>query len=178
MKERYLSKTPFLTFVYISKCNINLPGYFGNSKKMFLWTGLLGSLVEVNYTEPMLLTTTDSFCWRNAQVCKKERCSDFWSHISWSLPKSGSGSRTPSHNRDNSGDTSSWELTAKSWTRGLSRGRRGRTRYSAKSIQADHLQDINSQNLLGPTCGKYHGTHWVFFSASFIRHSSLQLSTV
>ena len=40
MKERYLSKTPFLTFVYISKCNINLPGYFGNSKKRFLWTGL------------------------------------------------------------------------------------------------------------------------------------------
>ena len=42
MKERYLSKTPFLTFVYISKCNINLPGYFGNSKKRFLWTGLVG----------------------------------------------------------------------------------------------------------------------------------------
>ena len=39
MKEWYLSKTPFLTFVYISKCNINLPGYFGNSKKRFLWTG-------------------------------------------------------------------------------------------------------------------------------------------
>ena len=41
MKEQYLSKTPFLTFVYISKCNINLPGYFGNSKKKFLWTGLV-----------------------------------------------------------------------------------------------------------------------------------------
>ena len=41
MKERYLNKTPFLTFVYISKCNINLPGYFGNSKKRFLWTGLV-----------------------------------------------------------------------------------------------------------------------------------------
>ena len=41
MKERFLSKTPFLTFVYISKCNINLPGYFGNSKKRFLWTGLM-----------------------------------------------------------------------------------------------------------------------------------------
>ena len=41
MKERYLSKTPFLTFVYISKCNINLPSYFGNSKKRFLWTGLV-----------------------------------------------------------------------------------------------------------------------------------------
>ena len=41
MKERYLSKTPFLTFVYISKCNKNLPGYFGNSQKRFLWTGLV-----------------------------------------------------------------------------------------------------------------------------------------
>ena len=36
MKERYLSKTPFLTFVYLSKCNTKLPGIFGNSKKMFL----------------------------------------------------------------------------------------------------------------------------------------------
>ena len=45
MKERYLSKTPFLTFVYISKCNINLPCYFGNSKKRFLWTGLVNSLL-------------------------------------------------------------------------------------------------------------------------------------
>ena len=45
MKERYLSKTPFLTFVYISKCNINLPGYFGNSKKRFLWTGLVISMM-------------------------------------------------------------------------------------------------------------------------------------
>ena len=86
MKERYLSKTPFLTFVYISKCNINLPCYlsvskicsrchvwafklkhdyivpffsytvldiadnttmpcyFGNSKKRFLWTGLILTL--------------------------------------------------------------------------------------------------------------------------------------
>ena len=33
MKERYLSKTPFLTFVYLSKCNIKLPCFFGNSKK-------------------------------------------------------------------------------------------------------------------------------------------------
>ena len=41
MKEQHLSKTPFLTFVYISKCNINLLGYFGNSKKRFLWTGLV-----------------------------------------------------------------------------------------------------------------------------------------
>ena len=35
MKERYLSKTHFLTFVYLSKCIINLPCYFGNSKKRF-----------------------------------------------------------------------------------------------------------------------------------------------
>ena len=33
MKERYLSKTPNLTFVYLSKCNIKLPCIFGNSKK-------------------------------------------------------------------------------------------------------------------------------------------------
>ena len=33
MKEQYLSKTPFLTFVHVSKCYINLPCYFGNSKK-------------------------------------------------------------------------------------------------------------------------------------------------
>ena len=44
MKERYLSKTPFLTFVYISKCNINMTCYFGNSKKRFLWTGLILTL--------------------------------------------------------------------------------------------------------------------------------------
>ena len=41
MKERYLSKTPNVTFVYLSKCNIKLPGFFGNSKKRFLWTGLV-----------------------------------------------------------------------------------------------------------------------------------------
>ena len=41
MKEQYLSKTPCLTFVYLSKCNIKLPGYFGNSKKRFLWTSLM-----------------------------------------------------------------------------------------------------------------------------------------
>ena len=35
MKERFLSKTPFLTFVSLSMCNTILPGIFGNSKKMF-----------------------------------------------------------------------------------------------------------------------------------------------
>ena len=44
MKERYLSETPFLLFVYLSKCNIKLSGYFGNSKKRFLWTGLVRML--------------------------------------------------------------------------------------------------------------------------------------
>ena len=33
MKEWYLSKNPFLTFVYLSKCNTKLPRIFGNSKK-------------------------------------------------------------------------------------------------------------------------------------------------
>ena len=40
-KERYLSKTPFLTFVYLSKCGIKLPG-IGNAKKVFfLLAGLM-----------------------------------------------------------------------------------------------------------------------------------------
>ena len=29
MKEQYLSKTPFLTFVYLSKCNVRLSCFFG-----------------------------------------------------------------------------------------------------------------------------------------------------
>ena len=40
MKEQHLSKTPFLTFAYLSKCNTRLPCIFGNSKKIFLCTGL------------------------------------------------------------------------------------------------------------------------------------------
>ena len=44
--ERYLSKTPNVTFVYLSKCNMKLPGVFGNSKKRFLWTGLV--IIHVN----------------------------------------------------------------------------------------------------------------------------------
>ena len=39
MKEPFLSKTPFLKFVYLSTCKTNLPGIFGNSEKKFLWTG-------------------------------------------------------------------------------------------------------------------------------------------
>ena len=58
MKERYLSKTPFLTFVYLSKCNIKLPGYFGNSKKRFLWTGLLYTFSSiVNYMHATILVS-------------------------------------------------------------------------------------------------------------------------
>ena len=41
MKEQYLSKTPFLRFVYLSKCKINLPCIVGNSQIRFLWTGLV-----------------------------------------------------------------------------------------------------------------------------------------
>ena len=47
MKEQYLSKTPNVTFVYLSKCNIKLPGFFGNSKKRFLWTGLLDTHFKI-----------------------------------------------------------------------------------------------------------------------------------
>ena len=35
-KESYLSKTPFLSFVYLSKFIINLPGIFGITKGRFL----------------------------------------------------------------------------------------------------------------------------------------------
>ena len=49
--ERYLSKTPFLTFVYLSKYNTNLPDIFGNSKKCFLCTGL----VNRDSSKPLLL---------------------------------------------------------------------------------------------------------------------------
>ena len=45
MKERYLSKTPNITFVYLSKCNIKLPVFFGNPKIRFLWTGLQACLL-------------------------------------------------------------------------------------------------------------------------------------
>ena len=57
MKERYLSKTPFLTFVYISKCNINLPGYFGNSKKRFLWTGLMHTVSCIGFRQALTFQT-------------------------------------------------------------------------------------------------------------------------
>ena len=38
MKERYLSKTPFLTFVYLSNCNIKLTGNLGKSQKSDLFS--------------------------------------------------------------------------------------------------------------------------------------------
>ena len=47
MKERYLSKTTNVTFVYLSKCNVKLPGIFGNPKKRFLWTGLLYTVYHI-----------------------------------------------------------------------------------------------------------------------------------
>ena len=38
-----MSKTPNVTFVYLSKCNIKLPGIFGNSKnKPVKWSGWSG----------------------------------------------------------------------------------------------------------------------------------------
>ena len=40
MKERYLSNTPFLTFVYLSTCNTKLPDISGYSR-IRLWTGLV-----------------------------------------------------------------------------------------------------------------------------------------
>ena len=48
MKERYLSETPNVTFLYLSKCNIKLPCFFGNSKKRFLWSGILYTNPEFN----------------------------------------------------------------------------------------------------------------------------------
>ena len=39
MKEQYLSKTPFLRFVYLSKCKINLPCIVGNSQISFFMNG-------------------------------------------------------------------------------------------------------------------------------------------
>ena len=35
-KERYLGKTPFLTFVHLLKCNITLAGTFGHSNKVWI----------------------------------------------------------------------------------------------------------------------------------------------
>ena len=35
-KERHLSKTPFLTFAYLSKVDTELHGFFGNYQKRFL----------------------------------------------------------------------------------------------------------------------------------------------
>ena len=48
MKERYLSKTPNVTFVHLSKCNIKLPGIFGNSKKRFFVNRSTGHTLQ-NY---------------------------------------------------------------------------------------------------------------------------------
>ena len=67
MKEQYLSKTPFLTFVYLSKCNINLPCIIENYKKRFLLTGLMYILhlwiitFEAESSELALATSAWSF---------------------------------------------------------------------------------------------------------------------
>ena len=53
--EPYLSKTPCLTFVHLSKCNIKLPVIFWNSKKMFLWSGLDCKVSCVLKSSPSLL---------------------------------------------------------------------------------------------------------------------------
>ena len=70
MKERYLSKTSNIIFVYLSKCNINLCGIFGNSKKKFLWTGLIYTytpLYSILYIYSLCSTTLVDFSagpWR------------------------------------------------------------------------------------------------------------------
>ena len=50
MKERYLSKTPNVTFVYLSKCNTKLPDIFGNSKKRFLCTFYWSAIIYLEST--------------------------------------------------------------------------------------------------------------------------------
>ena len=62
MKEQYLSKTPFLTFVYLSKFNINLPCIFQNSKKRFYEPVLCSYLSNrgLNFYPPHLLTVRSS----------------------------------------------------------------------------------------------------------------------
>ena len=61
MKEQYLSKTPNVKFVYLSQCNIKLPVLFGNSKKRFLWTGLMTTMLRG--CTP--LCPTWPLCWRD-----------------------------------------------------------------------------------------------------------------
>ena len=49
VKERYLGKTPFLTFFTLSTCTTKQLGvFFGNSKKMFLWmiTIIISEIVQ------------------------------------------------------------------------------------------------------------------------------------
>ena len=51
MKERYLSKTPYLTFVYLSKCNINLPCFLDIPKKVFMNRSIVQVVPEKMLTE-------------------------------------------------------------------------------------------------------------------------------
>ena len=60
MKGRYLSKTPFVTFVYLPKNNISLSWIFGNYKKRFLCTGLMDSQGKQGY--PSTPSIQPPFC--------------------------------------------------------------------------------------------------------------------
>ena len=59
-KERYLSKTPFLTFVYLSKCDTKLRGIFGNAKKSFSLTGLM--IIDQKSLESEKLSLQQTLC--------------------------------------------------------------------------------------------------------------------
>ena len=61
-KEPYLSKTPFPTFVYLSKCNTKLPCIFGNPQKMFLWTGLIFLSIYFYYVYQIPPPATHLIC--------------------------------------------------------------------------------------------------------------------
>ena len=61
MKEWYLSKTPFLTFVYLSKCDTKLRGIFGNAKKSFSLTGLM--IIDQKSLESEKLSLQQTLCW-------------------------------------------------------------------------------------------------------------------
>ena len=72
MKERYLSKTPFLTFVYLSKCNIKLPGIFGNSKKRYLWTGLMTTMATMATMMTMTTISKLEGIWGSWRLYKRK----------------------------------------------------------------------------------------------------------
>ena len=71
-KERYLSN---VTFVYLSKCNIKLPVFFGNSKKRFFWTGLMYIYVIFTLVPSLHLPTFLALeqVWRQNELSGVER---------------------------------------------------------------------------------------------------------